>query len=100
MELGEVTLVKGCMICHEEVILMATRRIKKAVLPEKGSILPEVCSKCKEKYLKEGILLINPNNGRLVVLKEDAFKRIFSNTSIPPKRIAFAEDAVLDKFQR
>lgn len=97
MKLGEVTLVKGCMICHEEVILLA-RKNARGELPEKGSIMPEVCDKCKKKYLSKGVLLINPNNGRLVVLKDEAFKNIFSEP-IPDKKIAFTDDELLDKLQ-
>ena len=97
MKLGDVTLVKGCMICHEEVILLA-RRDARGELPEKGSIMPQVCDECKGKYLDKGVLLINPDNGNFVVLKDEAFKRIF-NEEIPPQKIAFTDDELLDKFQ-
>ncbi|MFA5132869.1 MAG: hypothetical protein WC444_06110 [Candidatus Paceibacterota bacterium] len=101
MKLGETTLVKDCMICHREVILIA-RKNTKYELPPKDSTLPQVCEECQTKYLTEGILLINPNTGRLVVLKESAFKRIFSG---PPAdqalktRIAFTDDTILEKLQ-
>ena len=96
MKLGEVTLVKGCMICQEEVIIMA-RKNSRGELPPEGSTLPQVCEKCKKKYLSDGVLLINPNNGRLVVLKIEAFKRIF-NTEVPEHNIAFTDDEVLNKL--
>ena len=95
MELGEVALVKDCMICHREVILMARKTVKKAKMPENGSILPQVCDECREKYLTKGVLLINPNNGRLIVIKDEAFKRVFSG-EMPEGKIAFTDDKVLD----
>ena len=97
---GEITLVHDCMICRREVILMAKRDYVK--LPEKGTTLPQVCEECREKYLKEGILLINPDTGRLVVLKEEAFKRIFKGETCEQtirKRIAWTDDKVLDMLQ-
>lgn len=98
--IGDVTLVKDCMICHREVIMMATRD-QKNKLPEKDSMLPSVCKKCHEKYLTEGILLINPDTGRLVVLKESAFVQIFSKVDIKKAlemRICFTDDEILDKI--
>lgn len=99
MEIGEVSLVKDCMICHKEVIIMATKSVKKAKLPEEGSILPKVCDDCKDKYLSKGVLLINPENGRLVVLKDEAFNRIFDKP-IPKGKIAFTDNKVLDLIQK
>lgn len=97
MKLGDVTIVNGCMICHEEVILLA-RKNAKGELPEKDSILPQVCDKCRAKYLSKGVLLINPDNGRLVVIKDEAFNRLF-NEPTPPKKIAFTDDELLNKLQ-
>ena len=112
MKLGEVTIVKDCMICHREVILLA-RRDARGELPPKDSILPQVCEECEKKYLKEGILMINPNNGRLAVLKEAAFRKMFGKrkrdakgrfmkgqdetfVQTLKKRIAFTDDKLLD----
>ena len=96
VKLGEVTIVKGCMICREEVILMATRD-GRGELPEKDTIMPEVCGKCESKYLIKGVLLINPNNGKLVVIKNEAFEKMF-DTEIPKHKIAFTDDEVLDRI--
>jgi len=94
--LGDVTLVHGCMICKEEVILMANRDSSKP-LPPKGSILPEVCDKCREQYLKDGILIINPDSGDLIVIKETAFKKIFKDVDKVLKlRICLAEQGIID----
>lgn len=93
---GDVTLVKGCMICHKEEILMAKKNSKHP-LPPKGSILPQVCDECREKYLKQGVLLVNPDNGRLVVIKDEAFNKMFDQP-IPEGKIAYTDDQVLDKI--
>jgi hypothetical protein len=87
------------MICRREVIMMARKNTKEK-LPERGTVLPQVCEECREKYLKEGILLINPDNGRLIVLREEAFKHFFrddeTRAETIKRRIAWTEDAVLD----
>jgi len=93
-KLGEVRLVKNCMICREDVILMAMKN--NTILPENNTIMPQVCEKCTEKYLNEGILLINPDNGALVVIKDNLFSQIFEGTSIPDGRICFTDQNVLD----
>lgn len=100
--LGEVTMVKDCMICHEEQILIATKD-QRQPLPPKDSILPQVCEECTKKYLKEGILIVNPNTGKLAVLKEEAFVKIFSGVDTKKAlemRVCFAEEQVLDMLLR
>ena len=93
-KLGDVRIVKGCMICHEEIILIATRNSSKPMV-ENDTILPQICKKCTKKYLTKGVLLINPDSGALVVLKDEAFKRIF-NVPKPKGKIAFVEQEVLE----
>ena len=93
-KIGEVCLVKDCMICRTDVILMAMNN--NTILPENNTIMPQVCEKCTEKYLKEGILLINPDDGALAVIKDSLFSQIFENTSIPDGRICFTEQNILD----
>lgn len=47
-----------------------------------------VCPECEEKYLREGVLLIDFSNGSLVVMKDEAFLRLTDNKmKIPPNRI-------------
>lgn len=94
--LGEVSLVKGCMICRGEVVLIARKDSKKK-LPPKGSLLPEVCEKCRKKYLSVGVLLINPKNGKFAVIKDEAFTKMF-NIPIPKNKISFTDDKVLTKL--
>ena len=87
-----------CPICRKEATSILIDKKLRNILPRE-TIGIEPCEKCKKKYLKEGILLINPNSGSLVVIKESAFKRIF-NKPIPPQRIAFAEEEVLKVFTK
>lgn len=87
-----------CPICQEDngTILM-DRRIKDTFEPR--TIDPAgVCDKCKKKYLTKGVLLINPKNCSLIVLKDEAFKAIM-NVPIPEKKIAFCDQELLDKIQ-
>lgn len=94
-KLGECTIVKDCVICRREVILLATRDSRHP-LPEKDTLyVNQVCDECREKYLVNGVLLVNPDNGCLVVLKDEAFSRIFDQP-IPAGKICFAEQKVLD----
>ena len=96
MKLGDVGMVKDCMICRRDVILLA-RKNSKGEMPPKGAIMPRVCKECRSKYLTAGVLLVNPDTCALVVLKDEAFKGIF-NVPIPAGKIAFTEQAVLDKL--
>lgn len=87
-----------CPICGKEngEILM-DRRLKPVF--EKHTTNPVgVCEKCREKYLKHGVMLVNMNSARLVVIKDEAFKRLF-NKPIPKGKIVATDDEVLDKFQ-
>lgn len=94
-QLGDVRIVKDCMICQREVILLAKKNMKED-LPENNTTLPKVCEECRDKYLRKGVLIINPDNGNFVVVKNGAFKRIFKNTPIPILKIAFAEQNVIE----
>lgn len=85
MKLGDVTLVKDCLICEREVILVA-RRNKNCELPEKGSFLPQVCRTCATRYLTKGTLFFS-DDGRRFVIKDIAVKKIF-NKEPPENKIA------------
>lgn len=85
-----------CPICHKETgELLLDRRLRNKF--NMHTVTPNPCDKCKEKYLKKGVMLINPQNGRLAVIKTSAFKRIF-NAKVPTKKIAYTDDEVLDKL--
>ena len=95
-----------CFVCGEVKEILLDRRIKDT-LPQKACYNKEPCDKCKE-HTKVGVILIsvkdgaeesdknNPyRTGGWCVLKLSAAKRMFKE--IPPKRIAFIEDAVWAK---
>ena len=90
--------IAACPICKGELnMLLMDRRLKDRF--EMHTVVPtDVCDKCNKKYLTDGVMLIVPQTGRLVVLKTEAFKRIF-NGRIPLKRICFTDDTVLDRLE-
>lgn len=84
-----------CPICGKEngTILM-DRRIKDTF--ERQTIDPtNPCDKCKEKYLKKGVMMFCPESGDLVVIKDKAFMGMFEQ-KLPKKKIAFCEQGVID----
>lgn len=86
-----------CCICSEPTgSLMIDRRLRETF--EMYTKTPEPCANCVKKYLKKGVLLIEPKSGALVVLKNSAFKRIFNNP-IPKQHIAFVEEGILERLQ-
>jgi len=99
MDKSYVTLAV-CPICKGEMnMLLMDRRLRPTF--NMHTVVPnEVCDKCKEKYLKDGTMLINPKTGSLVVLKDSAFKRIFEGRTLPKKKIAFCDEEVLEKLQQ
>lgn len=96
MDKSYVTM-STCPICKEPTgTLLLDRRLKERF--DRYTVNPtEVCDKCQKKYLKTGVMLINPHTGRLAVIKISAFKRIFDK-EVPEKHIAFVDDEVLDKL--
>jgi hypothetical protein len=85
-----------CPICKKEngEILLDQRLRERFGM---YTMTPNPCKECTEKYLKKGVLLLNPKNGNLVVLKTSAFKRIF-DLPVPENHIGFCEQEVLDKL--
>jgi len=83
-----------CPVCRKESTGILLDRGLKDSLPRE-SLGIEPCDKCKDKYLKNGTMLINPETMDLKIIKDSAFKRIF-NKDIPKKKIAFCEQGVLD----
>lgn len=91
--------IELCPICHKETgSLLLDRRLKDTF--EMHTIIPShVCEKCRSKYLGKGVMMINPQTGSIVVIKEEAFKRLF-NKPIPQGKIAFAEEEVLSRLMQ
>lgn len=86
-----------CPICQDTddpMGILMDRRIKDTFENKYTCIPTQVCDKCKETYLKKGVMLINPDSGKLAVIKDAAYKKLF-NKSIPKHRIAFADDELV-----
>lgn len=99
LDLSNVAMVV-CPICGQDsgVILSTTieRGELKRVFDKKRYTDPTiVCPECREKYLTNGILLINPNTLNLVVLKLDAYLRLFPNQVVTDDHIVFADDELI-----
>jgi hypothetical protein len=85
--------LETCPICNQNTgTILLDRRLRPKF--SKQTINPATtCADCKDKYLKEGVLIINPETGSFVVLKEEGFKRRF-NIPIPTQRIVFAKEVI------
>lgn len=72
-----------CNICQKDLSIILNTRLKKTYC-RKNFIPGEVCKECEEKYLKIGILFINPETGSIAVVKEEAVKGFMK----PPELLA------------
>jgi hypothetical protein len=98
MEKSYVTMGLFPICGKENGTILMDRRIKDTF--GKQTIDPtNPCDKCKEKYLKNGVMLFCFESGDLVVLKDEAFKGMFER-ELPPKKIAFCEQGVIDKINQ
>ena len=93
-----------CFFCGKpknEIVMLGAACKEEA--PMNMCIDKEPCDECK-KLTEQGILLIevkdgadrdNPyKTGHIVVIKDEAFTRIFDD-KIPPRRIAFVEETIM-----
>ena len=89
--------IELCPICGGDTgALLMNKRLHKTF--GKQTVNPRTtCGECKEKYLKVGVLLINPETGCLAVLKDEAFVRLF-NVPVPTGKIAFAAEGVVQQL--
>jgi len=99
MDKSYVTM-EVCPICKGDTgTILMDRRIKD-VFESSRTINPRnICKDCKETYLKNGVLIINPETISLVVLKEEAFSRLF-NIPIPNGKIVFAHEDVIQQLNK
>jgi len=93
-----------CILCGEAIGVALMGRLpndKEAPRQIVNGIEP--CDKCKAKYLSVGVMLleVGPDEktptGKLSVLKDDAFKRIFDQ-DIPKNKICMVEFGLLDSI--
>lgn len=92
--------IPTCILCGKEkgeIALLG--RAYKEEAPMHMVLDFEPCKDCREKYLNSGIMLVEveDNKYKAIVIKEEAFKRIFS-ADIPPRRIAMVERGLLNKI--
>ncbi|KYC46100.1 MAG: hypothetical protein AMQ74_01869 [Candidatus Methanofastidiosum methylothiophilum] len=89
-----------CIICGEPKGIAIDRRMQQRF--EMETILEiEPCDKCKEKYLKEGVMMIHIGDDKsfdLLVINEEAFKNLF-DVLIPEGRIVRCDKEVLSKLR-
>jgi len=98
-EFGLNPTISVCMVCGEdknEIALLGAAYKGQAPMHMVTGIEP--CDKCRKKYLEEGdgVLLVEADSnkkptGRVMVIKREAFQRVFS-VPVPVHRIALMED--------
>lgn len=90
--------MEQCIICREETgTIMMDRRLNDSF--ERYTTTPtSLCDKCKETYLKKGVMMVNPETGSLVVIKDSAYKRIFDK-NLPKEKIAFADEELITRLR-
>ncbi len=94
-----------CPICGETSGVILSTEIEnghlKKVFTRKYYVDPTiVCPACREKYLTDGILLINPESCNLAVLKLSAYERIFPGQVITDDHIVFADEALIETLMK
>ena len=94
------TAIVVCPICHQDAGVVLSTTIEnnelKKIFDHKHYVDPSlVCPDCREKYLQKGIMLINPDTLNLVVIKLDAYMRLFPNQVVTDDHIVFAEDKLI-----
>lgn len=93
-----------CIICHKdkgEIALLGNNY--KGEAPMKMLMDVEPCLKCKEKYLKQGTLLVECETngqptGAVTVLKDKAFEAVFQQR-IPVGKIIKVEVGILKMLE-
>jgi hypothetical protein len=98
MDKSYVTMEK-CVICGKPTNALFLDRRLRSVFERYTTTPTSVCDACRKKYLSEGVMMINPQSGRLLVLKDEAFKRLFPQIPIPKGKITFAEEEVFERIQ-
>ena len=101
-----------CIICKEEtgeIALLGAGYKGEAPKHLVTSVIP--CDKCKEKYLKTGVMLAEVEikyntikrelqpTGNLAVITDEAFKRLFAQEEIPKEKISYVAVGVLQNLQ-
>lgn len=87
-----------CPICGKDKNeLLLDRRLKETF--EMKTVTPEPCDDCRKKYLSKGVMLMNPDSGDLLVIKDEAFAGFFTRP-IPKGKIAFCDQGIIDHIKK
>lgn len=105
-EFGVNPTISVCMLCGEdknEIALLGAAYKGQAPMRMVTGIEP--CDKCRKQYLEDGdgVLLIEVDidkvpTSRLMVIKREAFERIF-DVPVPKHRIAMVHDEAYRQLQ-
>lgn len=93
-----------CVVCKEETGEIALLgRSYKDEAPREMVISFEPCSKCREKYLQKGVLLLEvPEDGvitgRLYIISNKLFEAAFT-VDIPKAKICFLDKESFEKIK-
>ena len=112
-EFGVSPTVSVCIICGEdknEIALLGSNYKNKSgkviQAPSKMVTSIEPCDNCREKYLSQGVMLVEADQdyngnpaptGNFLVVKNEAFKNIFT-VDIPAKKICYIDTETFSKF--
>ncbi len=108
-EFGLNPTISQCILCGEdknELVLLGAAYKEQA--PMRMITTVEPCDACRKTYLSRGVMLVEAEvndkgqripTGPVMVLKDAAFKRIFS-VPLPEGRIAFASKKVFRLLQK
>lgn len=87
-----------CPICGKDnYIAMDKRACNRFRYGEKLVDPGEVCPACRETYLTDGVLIINPETGSMVVITTTAYDRLI-DVPYDDRRIVFCDEAVIAKL--
>jgi len=105
-EYGLNPTISTCIVCGQdknELVLLGAGYKGQAPMHMITGVEP--CDNCRKKYLEEGdgVLLLEADSdkkptGTLMVIKREAFERVF-NIPVPPRRIALIEDEAYHRLQ-
>jgi len=107
-EYGVNPTISQCILCGEEkneIVLLGAAYKDEAPMRMVTSIEP--CDKCKDKYLSDGVMLIEAEGnkdkpmptGRVIVIKDEAYNRTF-DVPIHKNKAAYVEPAVFNAIHQ
>lgn len=86
-------LTRDCLICRQGLVLEQERG-RRAFCPVPLPATIDFCEDCRQKYLRTGVALVHAETGRVLVMRDEAFRAIFDHP-IPEDKIVYVEENVL-----